>query len=499
MVSTAVDPSAVARVLGIETQFKNLRGGRVLLLPQRIGLVGQGNSAATYATTKQQVTSALEVATLYGHGSPLHLAAKQLFPLNGDGVGTIPVTVYPLEDDAAGVVAAGTITPSGAAAADATYLLRVNNINSAVFSVTSGDAVADIIDAIVAASAATLDLPVLIADGSTVANVTAKWDGASGNGIVVEIVQTSGPTTAVTFAVVQPTSGANNPDVNDALNQVGDVWETMFLNCIDVADTTTLDKYSTFGEGRWGALTRRPCVVFSGNTDADVNTAITVSDARGTDRTNSQLVAPGSNDLPFVVAARQLSRIAVLANSNPPHDYGGQRADGLTPGTDAQQRTYTQRDVAVKGGSSTVTVRDSVIYVDDVVTFYHPTGDPLPAYRFVVDIVRLQNIIFNLDLIFAAAEWDGAPLIPDDQATTNAAAKKPRMAIAAIAALVDNLGLEAIVSDPATIKSTIVAEIDSQNPKRLNTRVTVSLSGNTNIKSVTLEWGFFFGTPTIVA
>ena len=58
-ISTAVDASAVARVVGIRTEFVDLRGGRVTLLPQRIAVIGQGNTASTYPTTKLQVTSAL--------------------------------------------------------------------------------------------------------------------------------------------------------------------------------------------------------------------------------------------------------------------------------------------------------------------------------------------------------------------------------------------------------------------------------------------------------
>jgi len=111
-ISSAVDASAVARVVGIKTAFKDLRGGGILFLPQRVMVVGQGNSAAVYSTVKAQYTSALAVATVYGFGSPLHLAALQLFPNNGDGIGTIPMTVYPLEDDGAGVVSTGDITPT---------------------------------------------------------------------------------------------------------------------------------------------------------------------------------------------------------------------------------------------------------------------------------------------------------------------------------------------------------------------------------------------------
>jgi phage tail sheath gpL-like len=210
-------------------------------------------------------------------------------------------------------------------------------------------------------------------------------------------------------------------------------------------------------------------------------------------------VAPGSDDLPFVVAARQLARIAVIANNNPPHDYGSQDATGLTPGTDGEQWDYLARDEAVKKGSSTIEVKDGVVNISDVVTMYHPTGDTVPAYRYVVDIIKLQQVIFNLDLIFAVPEWDGAPLIPDDQPTVNRSAKKPKMAKAEVAGMIDSLALNAILSDPNTAKESIVAGINATNPKRLDLAVTVQLSGNTNIKSIDLNFGFFYGTEPIVA
>lgn len=496
-VSTAVAATAVARVVGIETIFKDLRGGAVVNLPQRVALFGQGASAVTYSTVKAQHTSALSVAETYGFGSPLHLAALQLMPANGDGIGTIPLTVYPLVDDGAGVPAAGDIDTTGVPTVDASYIVRVNNIDSAAFNIEVGDASATIVTNMTAAINATLEMPVIASDDTTEVGMTAKWEGPSGNDIVIEVI---GSTTAGnTFTVTQPVNGANNPDIDTALAQIGNVWETTLLNCLDVADTTTLGKYQVEGEGRWGALVRKPFVVFSGDTQLTPALAITVPDARKTDRVNVQLVAPGSNDLPFVVAARQLARIVVVANNNPPHDYGSQQATGLIPGTDGEQWDHLERDTAVKGGSSTIEVKDGVINISDVVTFYHPTGDVTPAYRFVVDIMKVMNILFNVDLIFATTRWDGKPLIPDDQPTTNKTAKKPKMAVADVASLIDALGLAAIISDPETAKTTIVAEIDSQNPKRLNVVFTVQIAGNSNIISIDFEWGFFFGTSAIVA
>lgn len=501
-ISTAVDASAVARVVGIKTTFKDLRGGGILFLPQRVAMVGQGNSLSVYSTDKAQFTSALAVAQTYGFGSPLHLAAKQMLPTNGDGLGTIPLTIYPLEDAGTGVASTGDITPTIAATESASYIIRVNNIDSESFVITTADTAATVAAKMATAVNAIVDMPIIAATAITPDRIetTAKWAGISSNDIVMEVIGST--TVGNSFVLTQHSGGLVNPDATQlatALDQVGDVWETMFLNCLDIADTTALDSYSAFGDGRWGALTRKPCVMFTGNTATTVAAATTVSDARGTDRTNAQLVAPGSNELPFVVAARQLARIAKVANNDPARDYGSQDASGLTPGTDGEQWTYADRDEAVKKGSSTTEVKDSVINVSDVVTFYHPAGDPLPAYRHVVDIVKLQNIIFNLNLEFATTKWDGAPLIPDDQPTSNRGAKKPKTAVAAVSAILDSLGLNAIISDPETAKKNTFAEIDSGNPKRLNVLTTVQLAGNSNIISVDLDFGFYFGTPTVVA
>lgn len=496
-ISTAVDVSAVARVVGIKTTFKDLRGGGILFLPQRVALVGQGSSASVYSNDKAQHTSALSVAQTYGFGCPLHLAALQLMPVNGDGIGSIPLTVYPMDDDGAGVASAGDITPTVAPTEAASYIVRVNNIDSEAFIIETADTVATVTVKMAAAINANVNMPVTAVSTALLVDTTSKWKGLSANDIVIEIIGST--TSGNSFVITQHVGGLVNPDVSAALAQVGGVWETMFLNCLDIADTTTLDLYQTFGDGRWGALIRKPCVVFTGNTATTVAAAIAVPDARKTDRVNAQLVAPGSNDLPFAVAARQLARIVKVANNNPPHDYGSQDATGVTPGADGEQWTYADRDQAVKAGSSTTEVKDGVVNVADTVTFYHPTGDPTPAYRFVVDIVKLQNIIFNLDLEFATAKWDGAPLIPDDQPTVNRDAKKPKTAVAAVSAILDSLGLNAFISDPETAKANTFAEIDSGNPKRLNVVTTVQLAGNSNIISVDLDFGFFFGTPTVVA
>lgn len=584
-----IDQSAVASVLGIDTHFQDMRGGAVLNLPQRIAVIAQGGSSSVFSATKFQATSAGMVGAALGFGSPAHLIARQLLPVNGDGVGTIPVTIYPLADHASGVAATGTITPSGTQATAGSYRLSVNNILSDAFTLPAAVSVTDAIRLMMTAVNSVLEMPVTctptygtvtstagtntgngtvtalsvpggstpvpgswkftcaataanggtftltdsngtlvatvvltagvgattvvtqggiqftVTDGTTdfaagdsftisvpatVLSLKTKWKGASANAVKLSLV---GPSNGMTFAIVQPTGGLTNPAVDGALAQIGNVWETLVINALDIADTTALDAFATFGEGRWGQLTHKPLVVFTGNTGTTVAACTAVSATRRTDRVNAQLVSPGSNDIPFVVAARQLARIAKVANNNPPTGYGAQRCQGLTPGADGVQWDYLARDQAVKAGSSTVEVVDGVVQIADVVTFYRPTGEEPPAYRSVVDIIKLQNIIFNLELRFASADWKSAPLIPDGQATVNPNAKRPSMAKGVVNALIQSLADNAIISDPVLAKKATTAVINPQNPKRLDVGVTVKLAGNTDIVSVDLNFGFYFG------
>lgn len=495
-ISTAIGASTVSRVLGIKTAFTDTNIGGVLYLPQRIAVIGQGASAAAYSLDKKQIFSAYEAGETYGFGSPIHLAARQLLPDNGDGVGTIPVTVYPLRDNESGVAAAGVISPSGTVTKAGAFSVSVNGETSAAFSLAVGDTGAAIANKIINAVNGVLSMPVIASLATTTAALTAKWDGTSGNDLLITI---NGPTdTGVTFGITQPTGGLVNPAIDGALARIGDVWESMVINCLEATDSDALDAFDVEGEGRWGALRRKPFIAFTGASFTEVSTATAITDTRKTQRTNVLLNNPGSASLPCAIAAGMVAKIALVANSNPARDFGRQVAAYILPGADADQWNFAQRDTAVQSGVSTVEVRDDEVNISDTVTMFRPDGDANPAYRFVKDLVKLQNIIYNLSLIFSTAAWDGAPLIPDDQPTVNPDAKKPKNAVSALYALADSLGADALISDLAYTKAGTAAQINSQNPNRLDVAFPVKLSGNTNIISLDLNFGFYFGVNQVI-
>ena len=487
--SNAIDQSAVARVMGIDVFYQDLNGGTAFLLPQVVGLVGQGSDLAVYTTDKKQINSAFEAGEIYGFGSPIHLAAQKLKPDNGvGGIGTIPLIIHPLEAAGGAAAAEGDVDGTGVQTIAQAYIIRVSNIDSQSVVIGATESFADNAVAFRDAVNAVVDMPVIAVENAGVLELTAKWSGVTGNDLVIEVI---GVADSIVFGITQPVGGLVNPDVDPALSQIGETWETLILNTMNFDDTVTLDKFNDVGESRWLPVTHKPFIAFVGSTVT--GDQITITDTRKGDRINSQLVAPGSNNLPFVVAAAELAQIAAQANNNPPVDYGSAQVTTIDAGSDEDQLDYNARQTAVLGGSSTTTVKDGVVNLSDTITMFHPTGDPIAAFRFVVDIVKEMQVIYNVALIFTGKPWDGAPLIANEDATTNPAARSPKDAVAELAAMTDDLASFAILTNPKDTKPLIVAGISETNAKRLDICYPHFLSGNSNIISIDSKFSFKFG------
>ena len=490
----SLDASLEAHQVGVSAQYKDSRVGAFTKLPQKLYMIAQGESASDYPTAKFVAFSAGEVGAKAGYRSLAYHMARQLLPTNGDGIGTVPLTVALLNDADEGEAAVGDITPSGTATAAGAYKVNCNEVFTDAFVIPKGAvSVTDTCRKIGEAIRSSLSVPLIatyeygtvestktvtvgssngtlatftttgapkpgtytlictaeasdagtftmtdpdgvvlsttvtigaqvqgglgftLSDGSedydvgdtwtitvpaTKVNVTAPWAGSTGNYLDIRI---DGPSYGVEFAYTQPTGGLVDPTVDGALEQIGpNSWQTMILNGGSVSDSTALDAFQEWGEGRWSPVVKKPAVVIHGADTTTVAEAIAIPDARKTDRVNIQLTAPGSRNLPQVNAARQVARIISRANNTPSRDYTGMQVDGITPGIDSVQWDLLKRDAAVKGGSSTVEVIDDVIRVSNVCTFYHPTGEIPPSYKYLVDIVKLQNCVFALDTIFSS-------------------------------------------------------------------------------------------------
>jgi len=484
-----VSPSAIARVTGVEAIYRNFNQGNAAMLNQRVSIIGVGNDDALYDTQKYEIFSAAKAAEKYGWGSPIHLCIEQLFPSIGP-TAEFPVTVLPLQKATSAVAASGSIGAEGTATANGSGVVYIGGI-SAEFPVLKDQQAPAILNAIKDAINAILSMPAkagTITDGEI--PLTAKWSGDIGNSIKVEI---DANVPGVLFSTMSFSGGALDPDVTPALEKIGSVWETIILNTFSYKNQSRLDKFQLFTEGRWGPLNKMPCVVVHGCSD-DYETRTAITDPRKEDSANFLIQSIGSRELPFVIAAKGLiNDVATTANKNPPQNYKG-RLTGLHCGADNVQEDYNQRNAAVYKGASTNIKTGNVAELADVVTFYHPESQgKYPSKRYVVDLVKLMNVIYNVRLIMEADELKGAPLVTDETITDNPTAVCPKMIKTYFFNLADSLAKAAIIQEPEFTKKNMTVKINNENPKRLDVTFPVKLSGNVEVSSTDVYFGFYVG------
>ncbi len=484
----ALSASAVSRVTGVESIYRNFNTGSGAFLPQRLAVIGVGNSDIEYSEDKYEITgSASDVGSRFGYGSPLHLAVRQLLPDVGAGA-AFPITLYPLAHAENAVAAHGAIGCSGTASSGGSGAVYIGGI-VAEFAVQKGASAADILASIKAAIAGKLEMPVIAGtiSGETSLPFTSKWAGETGNEISIELdISIEG----ITFTITEMSEGAIDPDVSPALQKIGPVWETFVLSCFSWEKTARLDIYQAYGEDRWGVLEKKPLLVAHGCTD-DYTSRTEISDLRKNDYINFLIQSTGSRELSFVIAAKGLvNDIVTTANANPPCGYHG-LLTALHAGKDEVQENYATRNNSFIKGASTNIKNGSVAELNDIITFFHPDGESIPSKRYVVDLVKLMNVTFNVRAIMESDELKGAPLVSDATPTVNPRAVQPKTIRTAMMNLADSLARQAIIQEPEFTKKNLQVGIDSQNPKRINVVFPIKLSGNLEVSDTTVYFGFY--------
>lgn len=503
-VSTAVPAGAVASVFGNEFKYVNLREGLVGL-PQAIAIFAtfDPSKTAVVANVPVRVFTDVEAGDKFGFGFPAHLAARQVLRKSG----IVPVFIFPIEEAGAAVAGDGSIlaVADSGATSSGTISVYVGGQRIPV-TIANGTAAVDIQIAIALAINAVVPISVVATvDGAEEdqTNIVSKYKGAIANDITIAVNLTEAEKDAtpagVSFTLTALSSGAGVSTITDALTRMGDDWYTYVVNTFGI-DTDIMDDFATENEdNKWDTLINHFFRAFYGSVD-DLSTITGITDARKLDRTNGAITSPGGYMLPLELAALGVGNMAARNQNNPPLPYTGLLLDGLVPssaitGSDGTpQWIYTQRNSAIEVGCSTTIVEDGIIKLEDIVMHYHKSGEVPPAYRWAVDIAKLAEWTYNVNLVFNSDKWRPCILIDDDDmGVYNEKARKPKDAIADIFKLADAANGAAIITDPAFTKLNTAASIDISNPNRLNITTIIKLSGATRIISLTTNFGFNFG------
>ena len=509
-----MDNNVVARVLGYDLGYKDFSTVSPNL-PQRAVILAQiatgKESGFTDYDKRITVNSASDAYNLFGI-SPIYYAMRIMKPVNGGGIGSVPVDVIPV-DVSAGTASTGTITPAGTATANAVHTVVFGGRNSidgksCQINIVKGDTVALICGKLTTAINGMLYAPVSAVNGTTDVDLTCRWKGVSGNEITITI-NDGGESAGIAYSFSTFTGGTATVDVTDALNAFGDVWETMVLNSFGSAIFDDLEAFNglpnpeTGGSGRWNASVMKPFVAVTGTTEDDIATLLALGSGRTDDMTNCLAVAPRSNGYSFEASANMIALMASKMNAKPHSD----SADMVYPDMPAplgdaigDMSIYTNRNTLVLGGISTATYDDSVGYkCEDFITFRRPQNqNPLAIdFRYVRNIIGIDFNVFYTYRILEEKFLYGKTIADDGQViagsvSTDTIKLKDWKSI--VYGMFDDLATRALIVQSAFSKESLNVTLDSQNPSRVNTIYNYKRSSTVRVGATTAFAGFNFGS-----
>lgn len=415
------------------------------VIPAKILIIGTGDpatEAGNLTDTPIQIFSPEDVASQTGFGFMLHRLAIAAYK----GSKGIETWMIQQPEDGAAVKAVGELDFTGSTGVQAGTLHLYIAGDHVPVTLSASATVEDIADAVVAAITADSNLPVTASKTAVTFEVviTAKSGGPYGNDISLGFNRSPGQKTptGVTVAITDLVTGAGLPDIQDALDSTGTGDGSNEEHFTDVVhgylqDSTTLDAVANYvGQGNdaiglWDKVVHRPFVSPNGDVVAGsggLSALVVVGGNRKQDRANGIIAVPGSYSHPAEIAAQAVGIVARISNNRPEQNYLDILLEGVDPGDKADRWTseYNNRDTAVKAGISPTVVKSGAVYLQNVVTFYHPDDVPRTSngYKSVRNIKIISNIDENVADNFEQEKWEGISIVSDVTRVTNPEAKK---------------------------------------------------------------------------
>lgn len=460
------DVPAANRVPFVFVEFDNsnaIQGPQTL--PYRALLIGQKTSAGTAdAEVLQRVTSAQQVKNLAGAGSVLAGMAVAWFEQQN----TTELYILPVEDDASGTAATGSLAFSGSATAAGAINLMIAGQRVRV-AVASGDTAATVAASVVTAITAATDLPVTASATTGTVTLTAKNDGETGNEIDLRVNYFDGEETAagVTLAITAMSGGANNPDLTDAIAAMGDEWFNIIaMPFTDAANLTLIETEMT---DRWGPVRQIEGHVFTG-ASGTVSALGTLGDSRNSPHL-SIVPAQNSPTPSYEIAAETAAIVSFYGNIDQARPFQTLPYKHVKVPAAGDEFTQSERNLLLFDGIATWRVgAGSVAQVERLVTTYseNAAGGADTSYLDVNTLLTLgyirwdfRNHILRKFPRHKLAN-DGTRIGPGQAVVT------PKSAKAEALVKFRDWELIGLVEDAEQFKRDIIVERNASDPNRLD-------------------------------
>ena len=504
MASDAVGTERVSSVVGYKITKGNFNNSTPNL-PQRVALLGEANTAnqGTLDLTPKEITSAKQAGELYGFGSPIYLAMRILRPVNGGGIGGIPVYVYPQAEASGAGTQSYDITPVGTATANGTHTVIVAGrgvLDGGRYdiSVEVGDTSADITQKISDAINDVLGCPFTATNTDYDVTLVSKWRGATAAGLTLSVDEND-LDLGIDYTVSTNQTGIGTPSIEAALALFGENWNTIVINTYGTVESI-MDSLESFNgipdpilpTGRYTGITMKPFIALTGSV---ADNPSTITDLRLNDVTIAICPAPASAGHPLEAAANMCVLFARKSQDTPHLDVlNSYYPDMPTPeGSIGSMADYENRDSFVKKGCSTVEKSGSRYRVKDFVTTYHPVGEIPPQYRYCRNLMLDLNVYFGYFLLEETFVV-GKAIAANDDIVNVTSVIKPKDWVGTVSKYAEDLVSRGLTVDAAFMQDSLTVNLSTTNPDRLETFFRYKRSGVGRISATTAEAGFNFGT-----
>jgi phage tail sheath gpL-like len=508
MASDAVGADVISRVVGYNLKKGNFQTSSPNL-PQRIAILAEANLAnqSTLDLFPKEITSAKQAGELYGYGSPIHMIMRILRPFSGEGVGSIPTIVYPQAQAGGAAAKVLELIVTGTPNKGGVHYLRIagrTGIDGNIYqiSITTDDTAATIHAKIATAVNAVLACPMTAQNiGGYEVDFTSKWRGSSAEELSIS-VDTGGDSFGLTYTINNVITGVGVPSISSSLNLFGNEWNTWLLNSygLNTSIMTTLEQFNGIPKdlnptGRYQGTQWKPFIAVSGSV---ADNPSTITDLRKQDVTIAVAPAPLSKGLSFEAAANAIYLAALTARDNPHLDVAGQFYPDMPVPVDANigsMASFVNRDAFVKKGCSTVDYSAGKYQMQDFVTTYHPDGETPWQFSYCRNLVVDMNVRYGYLLREQVSVVDHV-IANDDDIVAATKVVKPKTWKSELFTYADDLEARALIVDSDFMQASLVVNIGTSNPNRLETFFRYKRSGVAKVLSTTAEAGFNFGTLT---
>ena len=381
--------------MDFEPDRSQIGGG---VLPHAFLIIGQKTAAGTLpAETMKQVFNANEVLVDAGVGSMAHAMSIDYFDNNR----FTDCYIILLDDAATSTAATRTITFAGPATENGEIAIYINGTR-VVVAVADEDDATDMGDTFVAKLSDFPELPWTGVNAAGVVTMTCKNKGiaAGDNDMRHSLNAGEAPPAGTSVTIGATTPGMVDPDVQDALDAIGDKWITALAN--PYSDTTNMDAIETYLEARFLPLDQKDgyCYQCKRGTVSELVTFAT--NASRNSKMMNLLDAEKYKTSIYQLAAAWGGACIGSIQFDAGQPLHRLEVKGILPNELSERRTPTERQTLANNGVCSL-VHDPGVYTNTTVTMYLKNSAAVrdTSYQFQNTLYILQAARYDFNTALA--------------------------------------------------------------------------------------------------